>query len=54
MASMTTPLLLAYAVLWATLLRALLVRARVIPPTCPRCGYAFERSELGQQICSCG
>ena len=51
---MTTQLLLAYAVLWATLLRALLVRARLIPPTCRRCGFAFERSELGQQICSCG
>jgi hypothetical protein len=51
---MTTQLLLAYAVLWATLLRALLVRARLIPPTCPRCGFALERSELGQQICSCG
>jgi hypothetical protein len=50
---MTTQLLLAYAVLWATLLRALLVRARVIPPTCSRCGRALERSELGEQICSC-
>jgi predicted Zn-ribbon and HTH transcriptional regulator len=50
---MTAQLLVAYGVLWATLLRALLVRARVIPPTCVRCGFAFERSELGQQICSC-
>ena len=50
---MTAQLLLAYAVLWVTLIRALLVRAQLIPPTCARCGYAFERSELGQQICSC-
>jgi hypothetical protein len=50
---MTTQLLLAYAVLWATLVKALLVRAQLIPPTCARCGFARERSELGQQICSC-
>ena len=50
---MTVQLLLAYGVLWATLLKALFVRARLIPPTCTRCGYAYERSELGQQICSC-
>ena len=50
---MTTQLILAYAALWATLLRALLVRAQVIPATCARCGMMLERSELGQQICSC-
>jgi len=51
---MTTQLLLAYAVLWATLLKPLLVRAQVIPPSCARCGLARERGELGQRICSCG
>ena len=50
---MTTQLLIAYGVLSVTLLKALLVRARVIPAACARCGRAFERSELGQQICSC-
>ena len=50
---MTTQLLLAYAVLWTTLLKALLVRARVLAPSCARCGYALERSELGEQICRC-
>jgi hypothetical protein len=50
---MTAQLVVAYAVLWATLFKALLARARVIPPECPRCGRLFERRELGQQICSC-
>ncbi|MBA3347975.1 MAG: hypothetical protein H0T13_05390 [Actinobacteria bacterium] len=50
---MTTHLLLAYAVLWATLMRALLVRARVLPASCARCGMLFERRELGATICRC-
>jgi predicted Zn-ribbon and HTH transcriptional regulator len=50
---MTTHLLLAYAVLWATLMRTLLVRARVLPASCHRCGLLFERSELGAAICRC-
>jgi hypothetical protein len=51
---MTTQLVLAYAVLWATLIRTLLVRARVLPASCARCGLHYERSHLGQAICSCG
>jgi len=50
---MTAQLVLAYAVLWATLFKALLARARVIPPECARCGLVVERHELGQQICRC-
>jgi hypothetical protein len=50
---MTTQFLLAYAALWATLLKALLVRARLIPQSCTRCGRLFERRELGQPVCGC-
>ena len=50
---MTFQLALAYAALWLTLLRALLVRARLIPRSCGRCGRPYERQELGQRICSC-
>jgi hypothetical protein len=51
---MTTQLVLGYAAFWATLVRALLVAARLIPDSCRRCGLLFERRELGQSICSCG
>jgi hypothetical protein len=50
---MTAQLVVAYAVLWATLFKALLSRARVIPAECARCGLLYERRELGQRICSC-
>ena len=50
---MPTWMLLPYFVLWASLMRALLVRARIIPPTCARCGRKYERAEFGEQICSC-
>ena len=50
---MSTPFLIAYAFLWATLMRALLVKARVLPATCGRCGRLFERRALGQPVCSC-
>ena len=42
-----------YLVLWATMMRALLVRAQILPPTCGRCGRRFERRELGESVCSC-
>ena len=45
--------LIAYALLWATLMRALLVRAHVLPPTCARCGLQLERRALGDRICRC-
>ncbi len=51
---MTAQLLVPYLVLWAALMRALLVRARIAPPMCPRCGLKFERSELGESVCRCG
>jgi len=40
-----------YLVLWATLMRTLLVRARIAPALCGRCGMKLERSQLGEQIC---
>ena len=50
---MTTQLMLAYAVLWATLMKPLLERAELIPSSCTRCGKLHERQELGQAICTC-
>jgi hypothetical protein len=49
---MTGPYLFSYLFLWATLMRALLVKARILPATCARCGLAFERSALGAPVCS--
>jgi hypothetical protein len=51
---MTAQLLIPYMVLWAALMRALLVRARIVPAMCARCGLKLERSELGESICRCG
>jgi hypothetical protein len=48
---MSTQLLVPYMVLWAALMRALLVRAQIVPPTCGRCGLKLERSSLGESIC---
>ena len=42
-----------YLVLWAAMMRALLVRAEILPATCGRCGRRFERRELGENVCSC-
>jgi len=42
-----------YLVLWATLMRALVVRAKLAPPSCARCGRVRERSHLGETICRC-
>jgi hypothetical protein len=50
---MSGPILIAYALLWATLMRTLLVKARVLPPTCARCGLPFERRALGERVCTC-
>ena len=47
------PILICYFAVWATLMRALLVKADLLPPTCGRCGLRFERSALGQPVCSC-
>ena len=50
---MSGPLLVGFLLLWATLMRALLVKARVLPPTCARCGLRYERQRLGQRVCRC-
>jgi hypothetical protein len=51
---MTAQLVLPYFVLWATLMRGLLVAAKVLPPTCARCGRDLERRRLGDPVCRCG
>ena len=43
-----------YAMVWLVLMRALLVRARVLAPTCSRCGLKLERARLGERVCGCG
>jgi hypothetical protein len=50
---MSGPILILYVLLWATLMRALLVKARVLPPTCARCGLTYERKTLGARVCRC-
>jgi hypothetical protein len=50
---MSGPILIGYVLLWATLMRALLVKARLLPPTCARCGLPFERRALGDPVCGC-
>ena len=50
---MTAQLLVPYMVLWAVLMRALLVRAKIAPPMCARCGLKLERSQLGESVCRC-
>ena len=43
-----------YFSFWAALMRALFVRAQLLPATCGRCGMRLERHELVAPICSCG
>jgi hypothetical protein len=50
---MTGPYFLAYILFWATLMRALLVKAQILPATCGRCGRRFERKQLGEPVCAC-
>jgi hypothetical protein len=50
---MSGPVFVWYVFLWATLMRALLVKARVLPPTCARCGLGYERRALGEDVCCC-
>ena len=42
-----------YLAFGAALMRALLVRADVLPPTCARCGLRYERRNLGERVCRC-
>ena len=52
---MNTPaLVIPYLAFWASLMRAMLVRAEVLPRTCGRCGLRFERAYLGEHVCACG
>jgi len=44
---------LPYFVLWATLMQGLLVSAKILPPTCRRCGLDLERRKLGAPVCRC-
>jgi hypothetical protein len=50
---MILTMLAPYAMLWLVLMRALLVRAKVLAPTCSRCGLKLERNRLGERVCSC-
>jgi hypothetical protein len=50
---MSGPILILYVLLAATLMRALLVKARILPPTCARCGLIYERRRLGERVCTC-
>ncbi|MGB2875962.1 MAG: hypothetical protein WBB76_10885 [Gaiellaceae bacterium] len=51
---MNSPVLvLPYVALLAAMMRALLVRADILPPTCGRCGLRYERRHLGELVCSC-
>jgi hypothetical protein len=47
-------LMIPWFAFWATLMRALFVRAQLLPPTCARCGLRYERRALGETVCSCG
>ena len=50
---MTMQLLIAYAVLWATLLKALLVRARVIPAAVRALRQARSSGASSAAVCTC-
>jgi hypothetical protein len=42
-----------WAMLWIVLIRTLLIRYELMPPTCRHCGLPLERSRLGARICRC-
>ncbi len=46
-------LVLPYFVVWATLVQGMLVAARVLPPSCARCGLKLERRRMGEPVCRC-
>jgi hypothetical protein len=46
-------LVLGLVLFWATLMRALFVKANLLPATCGRCGLHFERRSLGEPVCRC-
>ena len=44
---------LPYLVFWAVSMQAILVWARIVPPSCVRCGRPFERRYSDQPVCTC-
>jgi hypothetical protein len=50
---MHAALIAGYLGFGAVLMRALLVRAHLAPPTCARCGLPLERRHLGDPVCRC-
>ena len=50
---MTLHIAAVVVLIWIVLFRALLVSARVVPPSCRECGLALERRHLGDPVCSC-
>jgi hypothetical protein len=49
----SSTLVFPYLVLCATLVRALLVKAQIVPRSCGRCALPLERQELGGRVCRC-
>jgi hypothetical protein len=50
---MGATLMIPWFAFWASLMRALFVRAQLLPATCGRCGLRYERRALGEVVCSC-
>jgi hypothetical protein len=53
MDSMERTVLLLEAFFVVTLMRGLLVAAKIVPPSCARCGIQLERRALGEPVCRC-
>jgi hypothetical protein len=51
---MNKTVVLLEALFAVTLMRGLLVAAKVLPPSCARCGVQLERRALGEPVCRCG
>jgi hypothetical protein len=49
----STTLIIPWFAFWVAMMRALFVHARLLPPTCARCGLRYERHALGETVCSC-
>ena len=48
---MHAPVVLSLVLFWATLMRALFVKAELLPATC---ALRLERRALGDPVCCCG
>jgi hypothetical protein len=53
MDSMDRTVVLLEALFVVTLMRGLLVAAKIVPPSCARCGVQLERRALGEPVCRC-